>query len=451
MYRRFIWILTTVFLFLNLPALAATEQEAARLMQQGDFAAAAQAYAALVQQNPKTLRLRLELADALAKDRQWDRALAEYDTVLRQSPNNVEALRGIGTVNRWRGNIDAAREAYRRALTVAPTDPANTLGLAAIEELDHNYDQARALHQQAEQQWPQDDQVRQAAYDFRRVSSARIYAYYENDLSFRTEIGGVSAPLLAREELGAEYQKETRFNYLTGSESYIRTDKKINYAHFFGLNNSLELDARASAYEYPTPPTPLPPAFSTAIDTFQEYRVRYTYPVTPEQLIAVRYSLRPTTLLNTQQTFIAHKLEANLVSQWQPRLQTLIGTGWLYDLNSNATTINDMSYQWLLKLGLTYTITSRTDVSASFITNPDLDSSINSTTIVQAGYSWTDHVAFLARGRYDDYKKGDDETTAYAAVRFTPSSRLWSEAGIKYVERGPESGIYPLLSVVLHF
>jgi tetratricopeptide (TPR) repeat protein len=451
MLRRVFWILTTVLLFLNSSAFAATEQDAARLAQQGNFAAAAEAYAALVQKNPKSLRLRLELADALAKDRQWDRALAEYNTVLRQSPNNVEALRGIGTVNLWRGNIEAAREAYRRAIAVAPKDPASILGLAATEKLDHNYDQALALHQQAEQQWPQDDQVRQAAYDFRRVSNPRIYAYYENDLSFQTEIGGVSVPLLAREELGAEYQKETRFYYLTGVVGYVRTDKKINYAHFFGLNNSLELDARTSAYEYPLPPTPLPPAFSTAIDTFQEYRVRYTVPVTLDQRIAVRYSLRPTTLLNTQQTFIAHKLEANLISQWQPRFQTLIGTGWLYDLDSNATSINDMTYQWLLRLGLGYTISSSTDVSASFITNPDLDSSINSTTIVQAGYSWSGQVAFLARGRYDDYKRGDDEITVYAAIRFTPSSHLWSEAGIKYVERGSASGFYPLLSVVLSF
>ncbi len=451
MYRHSFWILTTALLFLNPPAFAATEQDAARLMQQGDFAAAAQAYAALVQQNPKSLRLRLELADALAKDRQWEQAIAEYQAVLKLAPNTAEALLGLGTVHRWRGHLPEARQAYDQARTLAPNDPAATLGLAAVAALDHDYQGARAFYDYAERRWPEQGEMKQAAYDFRRQAHPGLHLYYEDDLSFRSESGGVTLPLFAREELAAEYQKETRFQSLTGTESYNRTDKKIRYTHFFGLNHTLDVDVRASEYEYPSTPTPLPPAFSAAIDTFQEYRVRYTLPVTPEQRIAVRYSARPTTLLNTQEQFTAHKVEAELISQWLPRFQTLIGTGWLRDLDSNAVSVDDLNSEALLKLGFQYDITNRFDISGRFITNPDLDSSVNSTTIVQAGYSFTGSLALLVRGRFDDYKTGNDQNAAYAAVRFAPTSHLWSEAGVKYVKRGSESGFYPLVSAVWHF
>ncbi len=445
------WILATLLISLIAPAVAATEQDAARRMQRGEFAEAAQAYAALVQQNPNSLRLRLELADALAKDRQWEQAIAAYQAVLKLAPNNTEAQLGLGTVHRWRGHLPAARRAYDQARTLAPNDPAGTLGLAAVATLDHEYRGAQAFYDQAERRWPEQGEVQQAAYDFRRQAHASLHLYYEDDLSFRTESGGVTLPLFAREELAAEYQKETRFQYLTGTESYNRTDKKIRYTHFFGLNHTLDVDMRASEYEYPSPPTPLPPAFSAAIDTFQEYRVRYTLPVTPEQRIVVRYSARPTTLLNTLEKFTAHKIEADLVSQWLPRLQTLIGTGWLRDLDSNALNVDDLSNEALLKLGFQYDLTNRLDISARFITNPDLDSSVNSTTLVQAGYNFTGSLALLVRGRFDDYKTGDDQNAAYAAVRFTPNSHLWSEAGVKYVQRGSESGFYPLVSAVWHF
>ena len=360
-------------------------------------------------------------------------------------------LNGIGTVNRWRGHVNAARDAHARARTAAPGDPDGMLGLAATEVLDHDYGKAGALYSEAEIRWPADGEVKQAAYTFRRQTNPRLFVLYEDDLSFRTESGGIGLPLFAREDLEAEYQKETRFQYLTGAESYSRTDAKIKYTHFFGLNHTLEVDARAAEYEYPTPPAPLPPAFSTAIDTFQEYRVRYTFPLTPEQRIAIRYSIRPTTLLNTQEKFTAHKVEAELLSRWLPRFETVFGTGWLRDLDENAVSTGDLTSQGLLKIGFQYDITNRLDVSAKFITNPDLDSSVNSTTIVQAGYSLTGTFALLARGRFDDYKTGDDQSAAYVALRFTPGSHLWSEAGAKYVQRGPESGVYPLVSLVGKF
>jgi tetratricopeptide (TPR) repeat protein len=449
MYRRCFWILTTVLLFLNLPAFAATEQEAARLGQQGDFAAAAEAYAALVQQNPKSLRLRLELADALAKDRQWDQALAEYNSVLRQSPNNVEALRGIGTVRRWQGHIDESRRAYEQAIKLEPNNAEGQLGLAATSALDHDFAAAQKQYDQAEAKWPKDRGAQQAAYDFRRQRNPRIYLYWENDLSFETRQGGAVVPFGAREEIGAEYQEELRFAPdLNRIETYTRTDQKVTFTHFFGYQHKLDFLADTSQYDYKVPDSALE---YSSIDYYQEYRVRYTAPVTPEQVFAVRYSLRPTTLKLSQDSFTAHKIEGELNSRWIPRFSTLLGGGWLRDLDSNATNTSQLTTNTLVKLGAQWDPTNQLSLGAKYITNPDLDASINATAIVEGSYSLTDTWSVLGRYRADDYKRGSDQTSLYAGARFVPNRHWWSEFGLKHAERGDASGNYGLVSIVLNF
>lgn len=419
-------------------ALAASERDAAALIRAGDFGEAAQLYRQLVAQQPGSIALRLRLADALAKDRQWQAALDEYQRVLQISPQHIEALDGIGTVRRWQGHVDESKAAYQQARAVAPGQPAGALGLGAALTLDHDYAAARALYAEAEQQWPQDAGVRAAAYDFRRRNNPRIYVYYEDDLSFELRQAGVTTAY-GREELGIEAQRETRPN------SYTRDDQKLYYTHFLGFNHTIEASLRSSSYSYD-----LPPAAFSAIDTFQEYRLRYTYPVTPEQVVAVRYTYRPTQLISGP-SFNSHKIEAELRSTWQPRLRTVLGTGWLRDLDSNALSTADLTDNSLLKAEIEIDASNRLTLGAKYITNPDLDSTVNSMTILQGSYTIDDDWSALARYRYDDYKTGAAQSAYYAGARYTPNSHLWSEFGYKYVERGAGSGNYPLVSLIWSF
>lgn len=427
-------------------AYAVTEKEAAEAARGGDFAAAASAYQTLVAQNPKSVSLRLQLADVLAKDRRWDQAVAEYGAVLKLQPNNTEAQRSIGTVRRWQGLMDEARRAYEKARAMDPKDPSAVLGLAATHSLDHDFAGAQKLYDEATQKWPQDGEVKQAAYDFRRQANPRVYVFYEDDLSFQTRQGGVAAPFGAREEIGAETQEESSLQSSTKAKIYVRTDKKLLYTHFFGLQHALDASARQSQYEYNQPVT----GFG-AIDNFREYRIRYTFPVTREQVVALRYTLRPTTLQLSQQSFNSHKLEAEVSSQWTPRFQTVLGTGWLRDLDGNAITTADLKNNSLLKAGFQVDVADRFQVSGKYITNPDLDNSIDSTRILQADYTFTGTLSGLARYRYDDYKQSADQTGYYLGLRFVPDSHWWTEFGAKSVERGTAKGTYALASVVYHF
>lgn len=422
-----------------------TEQAAARLIEAERFHDAATTLRALVARQPGSIQLRLKLADALARDRQWETAIGEYQAVLARQPANAEALRGLGQVRRWQGHLPEARQAYEKARAAVPNDPEAQLGLAATYRLDHDFPAAQRLYDEARRKWPNDNDVRQAAYGFARERNPRVYLFLEDDLSFQTRQLGASAPFGAREELGFERQSEKRLQYQTGAEIYSRADSKLVYTHFFGLNHSLDADLRHAAYDYVSPAT----GFS-AIDDFQEYRVRYTFPLAPEQVVAIRYSARPTNLVNSLK-FTAHKIEVQITSQWAPRLQTMFGTGWLRDLDENATSTQDIKTNGLVRAGIQVDVTNRFQASGKYITNPDLDNTVNDTMLLEAGYTYSDTISGLARYRADNYKQGNDQTSLYFGLRYVPNSHFWSEFGIKRVERGGYSSIDPLVSLVYRF
>ena len=432
---------------LHASAHAVTEKEAVGAARRGDFAAAAAAYKQLVAENPFSVALRLEHADALAKDRQWNEAISEYEAILKLQPKNTEAVLGIATVRRWQGNIVEARRANEQARVLAPQNSDPMLGLAATYALDHDYDNAEKLYEQSVTTWPKDTGVQQAAYNFRRQRNPRLYLFVENDLSFETRQAGVSVPFAGREEIGAEYQEETSIAPALGNARiYTRSDKKIFYTHYFGLNHMFDFSARNSEYQYNVAVTDY-----ASIDTYQEYRFRYTVPLSPEQVLSVRFSPRPTTLKLSQDHFTAHKIEAEINSRWTPRFTTLLGTGWLRDLDSNATSTAQLTDRSLLKLGAQLDVTNHLSLGAKFITNPDLDNSMNSTLIAEGSYSLTDAWSALGRMRADDYKTGADQTSYYAGARFVPNSHWWSEFGLKYVTRGAASGAFGLASVAYRF
>jgi hypothetical protein len=432
---------------LHLNIHAATEKEAAAASRRGDFAAAAATYKQLVAANPSSAPLRLEYADALAKDRQWNQAISEYEAVLKLQPKNTEAILGVATVRRWQGNIAEAKRASEQARLLAPQNSDVQLGLAEAYALDHDFDNAEKTYEQAVKTWPKDTGVLQAAYDFRRQRNPRLYLYWENDLSFEIRQLGTIVPFAAHEEIGAEYQDESSIAPALGnSRIFTRSDKKIFYTHYFGLNHMLDFSARNSVYQYN-----VTVADYASIDNYQEYRVRFTAPLTQEQTFSVRYTPRPTKLKLSQERFTAHKIETELNSRWTPRLATLLGIGWLRDLDSNATNISQLTDRSLLKLGIQLDATNRLSLGAKFITNPDLDNSMNSTLIAEGSYSLNDAWAALGRIRADDYKTGADQTGYYMGARFVPNSNWWSEFGLKYAARGAYSGTFGLASVSYRF
>lgn len=434
---------------LSTAANAVSEEDAADAARREDFGAAAAAYEQLVQDYPKSVPLRLEFADALKMNRQFERAVSEYETVLKLQPNNVHAVLGIGTVRRWQGNIGEAKSAYERASTLDPQNAEAMLGLAATYALDHDFASTDQVYEQAIQKWPQNSGVQQAAYDFRRQRNPKVYLFWESDLSFATRQAGVAVPFAAKEEIAAETQEATNYAPELGhAEIYSRSDQKLIYTHYFGLNHLIDLSARTSQYHFNVPTSTL--GYSS-IDTYKEYRIGYTVPRSQDQVLSVRGTMRPTILKTSQNSFTAYKLEVELNSRWRPTFSTQLGGGWLRDLDSNATTASQLTDRSLVKVGVQWDATNRLNLGAKYITNPDLDNSMNATSIADAGYSINETWTGLGRYRIDQYKTGPNQTGYYLAARYVPNSHWWSEIGLKHANRGTASGNYGLVSLSYRF
>ncbi len=83
----------------------------------------------------------------------YDRALQEFGKALEQEPNNMEAIRGTGSVLRRKGRFPEALNMYRRALELDPRSVNNvatlaeTLGLMRqFEEADRTYARRHRAH-----------------------------------------------------------------------------------------------------------------------------------------------------------------------------------------------------------------------------------------------------------------------------------------------------------------
>ncbi|MQR02451.1 tetratricopeptide repeat protein [Glaciimonas soli] len=370
----------------------------------------------------------------------WNKALQIYRDELTKNEKNADAWRGIGRILRWEGHLEESRQAYEKAAALEPDDPDAALGIVNTYRLNHDFKQAAAGYADAQQRWPKDGDVQQAADEFAAESSPRVFAQYERDLAFRTETFGAGTPLLSNNDIQVVHVNDESLGV------YVRKDDDAIFTHFFGLNNFLEFRYRRSNYTYSAPATDF-----SDIDWFNEYRLRYTFPITPEQVGTVTYTYRPTTLLTTQQTYNSTKLELELHSQWTPRFATLVGAGELRDLNDNPTTVNDLRTTSLVKAGVEYMVTQRLQTTATYITNPDLDNSIHSKTLFLLSYQWRDDLSSLFRYRYDDYKDGVNQRIASLALRYTPTPHIWAEVGILTASRAGRSGVYPEGTLIYKF
>jgi tetratricopeptide (TPR) repeat protein len=381
-----------------------------------------------------------EKADQKIQDFRWNAALQVYRDELARNPNNADAWRGIGRILRWQGHLDESRQAYEKAAALEPDNANAALGITSTYFLNHDFKQAAAGYASAQERWPKDEDVQQAAYDFAREKNPRIYARYERDLTFRTETYGAGFPLLSREDIQLEDVKDESLG------QYIRKDKKATFTHYFALNNFLEFRYRRSNYSYFAPVTDF-----SAIDWFDEYRLRYTYPFTPEQVGTVTYTFRPTTLKTTQQSYDSTKFEFELHSQWSPRFGTLVGAGQLRELNGDPSTTSDLRNTSLVKAGVEYMLTQRAQATATYITNPDLDNSIRSKSLFLLSYQWRDNLSSLLRYRYDDYKTGGSQRIYSLALRYTPDAHVWMEFGVLSASRAGRSGVYPQATLIYKF
>ncbi|MBP8260392.1 MAG: tetratricopeptide repeat protein [Verrucomicrobia bacterium] len=131
----------------------------------------------LVQSQPRDLTARTRLAAGYETDRQFAKAAAEYEEILRQNPRAAQAALRLALLNVGPLNNQAkALELARKARELAPGDPEATLLLGRMTFQTGDHGQAYGLLQTAAQRLPQRADVQfdlgWAAFSVGRIADA---------------------------------------------------------------------------------------------------------------------------------------------------------------------------------------------------------------------------------------------------------------------------------------
>lgn len=109
-------------LFRSQPRNVALLSEVASLKQSGQFDKAVSLMEKLVEQEPKRLDLRLNLADLYELTGQVSKAETAYDQILAQEKDNISALIRKALLRKTLGDIETAQTLFTQAEKIAPTD-----------------------------------------------------------------------------------------------------------------------------------------------------------------------------------------------------------------------------------------------------------------------------------------------------------------------------------------
>jgi Tfp pilus assembly protein PilF len=87
----------------------------------------------IAQRAPADVEVKLDLAGAYAALSRWEPALAAYRMVATARPGDVGLAKRIGDVERWKGDLAASDDWYRRARDLEPDDPRAYYAAAASQ------------------------------------------------------------------------------------------------------------------------------------------------------------------------------------------------------------------------------------------------------------------------------------------------------------------------------
>jgi len=105
---------------------------------------------------PMSAEEHFKKGNEFAQAGEFDKAMAEYQAVLKADPNNVSALTNLGVVYYNAGNLDQAIAQYQKALQIAPNDADihSNLAAACVQKAQLNQTQPdRTLMDRALQEY----------------------------------------------------------------------------------------------------------------------------------------------------------------------------------------------------------------------------------------------------------------------------------------------------------
>ena len=125
---------------------------AQRALRAGDYARAVEGFSQTLERNPdnaQAIEGLLDTATNLSQDKQFDAAIAAYETVKRVKPQEVRALQGLGRAYEAKGAWGEAAAWYEKWTQVATEDKSAFLALSDARLNLREYERAVAAYERA--------------------------------------------------------------------------------------------------------------------------------------------------------------------------------------------------------------------------------------------------------------------------------------------------------------
>jgi YaiO family outer membrane protein len=154
-------------------------EQARSLKSRGEYAKAIEFYQQILKEDPENYQAIRELAQVYSWNKEYDRSIQYYDILLGKSLTDYDALLGKAQVLGWAGEYDMAEDLYSKVIEAVPDYLDAYLGLANVCLWTGKYHQALGLLRKLEEEDPENQEIIRKIFDIYYVSgdfkSAREY------------------------------------------------------------------------------------------------------------------------------------------------------------------------------------------------------------------------------------------------------------------------------------
>ena len=154
-------------------------EQARSLKSRGEYAEAIEFYQQILKEDPEDYQAVRELAQVYAWNKEYDKSIQYYDILLNKSLTDYDALLGKAQVLGWAGEYNRAEDLYIKVIEAVPDYLDAYLGLVNVCLWTSKYQQALGLLRKIEEDNPENQEIIRKIFDIYYTSgdfkSAREY------------------------------------------------------------------------------------------------------------------------------------------------------------------------------------------------------------------------------------------------------------------------------------
>ncbi|KKM70622.1 hypothetical protein LCGC14_1438890 [marine sediment metagenome] len=180
-----IWILAVLFLFSQGMKADASSQslfeQARSLKSRGEYAKAIEFYQQILKEDPENYQAIRELAQVYSWNKEYDKSIQYYDMLLGKSPTDYDALLGKAQVLGWKGEYNKAEDLYSKVIEAVPDYLDAYLGLINVYLWTSKHNKALNLLKKLEEENPENQEIIKKIFDvyYTKGDFKSARAYYQ--------------------------------------------------------------------------------------------------------------------------------------------------------------------------------------------------------------------------------------------------------------------------------